>query len=65
MVQMTAAAISFGIAAAISLWVHMGIMIGMGALAFVGYVFLRLVIKLILSRSDWLKQSNASTNLKI
>ena len=40
-VQMTATAISFGIAAEISLWVHMGIMIGLGVLAFTGYIFLR------------------------
>ena len=38
---MTATAISFGIAARISLWVHMGIMIGLGVLAFTGYIFLR------------------------
>ena len=38
---MTATAISFGIAAKISLWVHMGIMIGLGVLAFTGYIFLR------------------------
>ena len=41
MVQMTATAISFGIAAEVSLWVHMGIMIGLGVLALIGYIFLR------------------------
>ena len=61
MVQMTAAAISFGIAAAISLWVHMGIMIGIGALAFVGYVFLRLVLKLILAFKELIERTNLKT----
>jgi len=41
MFQTIGAAVSFGIAALISLWIHMGIMIGIGVLAFTGYVFLR------------------------
>ena len=39
--QTTAAAISFGIAADITLWGYLGLMIGSGACAFVGYIFLR------------------------
>jgi len=39
--QTTAGAISFGIAADITLWTYLGIMIGSGACAFIGYIFLR------------------------
>ena len=49
MSQTIGAAISFGIAASIPLWVHMGIMIGIGAIAFTAYLFLRWVLKSVLN----------------